>query len=362
MWDKILTDDDGPYIELMVGAYSDNQPDYSWLQPYETKSFSMYWYPFRDIGGVKKANLDAAVNLEVAERHGQGRASAPPRRMRRRPSRSRPARRILLEETMAISPGKPYVKQIACRRVWTRTICAPRCPSTAGSWSPMRPSAAARSAHAQGVSSPAAPKEIKTVEELYLTGLRIEQFHDPALEPEPYWEEALRRDPGDARVNTALGIPPQARRKFAEAERVLPQGAGAAHRPVHRAQRRRGDLLSRPGAEGPGPVDEAFDAFYKATWSAAWRPPATLRLAEIAASRGEFTAALGYVDRSLEANALSIRALNLKAALLRHLGAPRRRSVLASAARKIDPLDVRVHGRTLAGLRGTGDGEALAPR
>ena len=33
MWDKILTDDDGPYIELMVGAYSDNQPDYSWLQP-----------------------------------------------------------------------------------------------------------------------------------------------------------------------------------------------------------------------------------------------------------------------------------------------------------------------------------------
>ena len=67
MWDKILTDDDGPYIELMVGAYSDNQPDYSWLQPYETKSFEMHWYPFREIGGVKKANLDAAVNLEIAD-------------------------------------------------------------------------------------------------------------------------------------------------------------------------------------------------------------------------------------------------------------------------------------------------------
>ena len=50
----------------MVGAYSDNQPDYSWLQPYEGRSFSMHWYPFRDIGGVKKANLDAAVNLDVA--------------------------------------------------------------------------------------------------------------------------------------------------------------------------------------------------------------------------------------------------------------------------------------------------------
>ncbi|GAJ16292.1 unnamed protein product, partial [marine sediment metagenome] len=30
IWDKILTDKDGPYVELMVGAYSDNQPDYSW--------------------------------------------------------------------------------------------------------------------------------------------------------------------------------------------------------------------------------------------------------------------------------------------------------------------------------------------
>ncbi len=37
MWEKILTDSDGPYIELMAGAYSDNQPDYSWLQPYEVR-------------------------------------------------------------------------------------------------------------------------------------------------------------------------------------------------------------------------------------------------------------------------------------------------------------------------------------
>ena len=41
----ILTDSDGPYIELMVGAYSDNQPDYSWLQPYETRTWTQYWYP-----------------------------------------------------------------------------------------------------------------------------------------------------------------------------------------------------------------------------------------------------------------------------------------------------------------------------
>ncbi len=65
MWDGMLTDTDGAYLELMVGGYSDNQPDYSWIQPYEVKTVKEYWYPFRDIEGVKNANLDAAVNLEV---------------------------------------------------------------------------------------------------------------------------------------------------------------------------------------------------------------------------------------------------------------------------------------------------------
>ena len=70
MWDKILTDTDGPYLELMAGAWSDNQPDYSWIQPYETKTVKQYLYPVRDLGGVKAANLDAAVNLEVDEKKG----------------------------------------------------------------------------------------------------------------------------------------------------------------------------------------------------------------------------------------------------------------------------------------------------
>ncbi len=30
-WDRNLTDDNGPYIELMTGVYTDNQPDFTWL-------------------------------------------------------------------------------------------------------------------------------------------------------------------------------------------------------------------------------------------------------------------------------------------------------------------------------------------
>lgn len=36
-WDRNLTDEDGPYIELMTGVYTDNQPDFTWLKPMEEK-------------------------------------------------------------------------------------------------------------------------------------------------------------------------------------------------------------------------------------------------------------------------------------------------------------------------------------
>lgn len=49
-WEQALTDTDGPYCELMAGSYSNNQPDFTWLNPYETKCFSEFWYPVGPVG------------------------------------------------------------------------------------------------------------------------------------------------------------------------------------------------------------------------------------------------------------------------------------------------------------------------
>ncbi len=64
MWCSNLTDENGPYIELMTGIYTDNQPDFTWIAPYESKAFEQYWYPIRDIGEPKNASIDAAMNME----------------------------------------------------------------------------------------------------------------------------------------------------------------------------------------------------------------------------------------------------------------------------------------------------------
>ena len=67
-WDRNLTDNNGPYIELMAGVYTDNQPDFSWLQPYEEKSFVQYFLPYRELGVVKNASKDLLLNIdEVAD-------------------------------------------------------------------------------------------------------------------------------------------------------------------------------------------------------------------------------------------------------------------------------------------------------
>ena len=83
-WDRNLTDSDGPYIELMAGVYTDNQPDFSFLQPGETKTWSQYWYPIQQIGPAQHANLDAAVELELGQQPGAVSAFASLRRCPRR--------------------------------------------------------------------------------------------------------------------------------------------------------------------------------------------------------------------------------------------------------------------------------------
>jgi tetratricopeptide (TPR) repeat protein len=88
-------------------------------------------------------------------------------------------------------------------------------------------------------------------------------------------------------------------------------------------------------------LDEAFAAFYQATWSAAWQSAGYHALAEIACHRGDRVAALDFVNRSLAVNALHLRALNLKAAVLRHLGREAEAREVLVAACVVDPLDVR---------------------
>ena len=359
MYDEILTDSDGPYIELMVGAYSDNQPDYSWMQPFETRAFTMNWYPFRDIGGVKNANLDAAVNLEVKD----GQATfgfCTTRAFPAATARLTAGAKVLLDEPIAIDPARPYRKQLA--------VPAGVDPHevSASLWAGGRklvgyaPVRLAPTPQPAVVAPPPAPADIQNNEELFLAGQRIDQFHNPTLDADPYWAEALRRDPGDIEANTGVGRLDLRRAKFASAEqhfRKALERLTAKHTTPKNAEPR---YYLGVALKAQGKNDEAFDAFFQAAWSQEWKAPAYFSLAEIAAARGDFPAALDLVDRSLEANALDVRACGLKAAVLRHLGrAAEARTVVAAARRQTDPLDVRLMAEQWLAGQDPADARAL---
>jgi len=339
MWDKVLTDQDGPYLELMAGAYSDNQPDYSWVQPYEVKVVKQYWYPIRQLGGIKNANLQAAVNLDVSAA-GVARVAMNTPERRRGKVRLEAGGKVLFAEDVEISPARPYVKEVPLPAgVKAGDLKVAFVSEEGREVIAYRPAPPKGEPMPKPVEPPPPPKEIKTNEELYLAGLRLEQFHSPALEPYPYYEEALRRDPGDSRVNVALAILYCKRGMYAEAEKRL----GAAIERITRnyTSPKDGEAFYYLGValKAQGKYDAADNAFHKAAWSQAWYGSSHYLLAENACRRGDFARALEFADRAILANALNTKALALKMTVLRKLGRPEEATTLCAKAQSIDPLD-----------------------
>ncbi|MCY0524550.1 hypothetical protein, partial [Klebsiella pneumoniae] len=62
-WDRNLTDENGPYIELMTGVFTDNQPDFTWLAPDEEKVFVQNFLPYSEFGMVQNANTQLSLKL-----------------------------------------------------------------------------------------------------------------------------------------------------------------------------------------------------------------------------------------------------------------------------------------------------------
>jgi len=343
-WDRNLTDADArgvhwPYIELMAGVYTDNQPDFSFLQPGETKHWSQYWYPIRAIGPAQHATLDAAVSLRLAA--GTARVgvavTAPQRRaVVRLEIRGRPVARW----TRDLTPDRPLVAGARMPRggraadLTLRVLAAggreliryqPRPPPHG----PVPPPAG----------EPPAPEATADADELYLTGLHLEQYRHATRAPEAYWREALRRDPGDARCNLALGRWHLRRGEWADAERHL--RASIARLTARNPNPAEGETFYQLGRclRHQGRDAEAGEAFAKATWNQAWQAAGYHALAEIDCGRGDWTAALDHLERALAVNAGNLRARDLQGIVLRRLGRGAEADARLAATLALDPLD-----------------------
>jgi len=186
---------------------------------------------------------------------------------------------------------------------------------------------------------PPPPAEVRTVEELDLAGARLEQFHSPHREPAPYYEEALRRDPGDLRANAALGLLRLRQGLPAEAEAFLRKAVARATG-SHTKARDSAPLYHLGVAlRAQGRDAEAARLLARASWDQAFHAPAWYALAELACRRGDGGDALDCLRTALASNTSFTRALDLTAAILRRAGSLDDAAAIAAGALAVDPLD-----------------------
>ncbi len=336
-WEQNLTDEDGPYVELMTGVYTDNQPDFSWLQPFEEKTFEQYFLPYKAVGQVKNATREAAVHLSCE--NGQAHIIVYATGLY-------PAARILLEaagktlldKTVRLSPEDIYETFVPTgdemeENLLLSVLAQEEClvcyrPEAPGIPPLPEPARAAEE-----------PEEIKTNEELYLTGQHIEQYRHATYLPDPYYLLGLKRDPGDIRLNCAYGLLLLRRGCFSESEgyfrKAIERLTGRNPNPYDsEAYYLLGLSLFLQGKEL-----QAYDAFYKAAWSGGQQEMAFYYLAVIDARRGSFARALAHTERALVKNAHHIKARALKAWLLRRLKRTQEAERWTQESLSLDPFD-----------------------
>jgi len=340
LWDKLLTEGDGPELELMAGGYSDNEPDYSFIQPYESKTLKQYFYPIRGLGQLKEANTEAAASFEVTDKNvariGLNTTS-------RRPNAKvllKSGEQALLDETVTIDPNTPYLKEVALPAgLKAEDVRLSLLASTGEELIAYQPKPKRNTPMPPAVTAPPAPKNIKTVEELFLAGLRLDQFHHPTWDPMPYFQEALSRDPGDSRTNIAVGIIKMRQARVEEAEKFFKTALSRVTASYYRPREGEAYYYHGLALRYLGRYDEAVTDLNQATWSEGFHSAAHYQLAGIAVLQKNYAKALEHLDRSLSTNGTNTSAMSLKALALRKLGRFEDAASIAAQAGAMDVLD-----------------------
>jgi len=347
-WDDQLTDGDGPYVELMAGVYTDNQPDFTWLLPGETKVFSQNWYPIPALGPVSQATPDAALSVSRGEAGvrwvgTEGGAEGGSRLIARAAVTSTQNGAtlsilsdgvVVASQTVDLVPSVPF--ELAADVPGAATV---ELRNSAGRilarWEPYSGS----EEEPWVATEPPAPQDIESVDELYLVGVHLAQYRHPTRSPMLYWEEALRRDPGDVRTNTAIADRDYRAGNYEKALERLDLALDRLTRRNWNPQDAEAFYLKGLVLLHLGRIDEAEAALGKAGWDGTWAPGAGLELARLLSRKGQNRAALRVLDTLDGVVGADARRTAVRVVILRRLGREAEAVDLLAAGLAIDPLE-----------------------
>ena len=333
-WENALTDTDGQYAELMAGSYSDNQPDFSWLEPYETKKFSQYWYPITKIGTPCFANLNGAVNIEREENGATLKIQST---------------KEFLGAVITVSQGD----KIIFKTEDDLNPCMPREYSlgSIGEYVKIDVSVKGKSLISYTeepvdnfkmpppIEDTPSAEKLKSVQELYLAGVHVDQYRDPAVYPDAYWLEALRRDPKHIPSLIAMAEYRYRLYDYTAAYDYITKAITNltylnAHPESGKAYYICGLIL-----EATEKRHEAYDYYYKAAWSGLTYDVAMTRIAMLDIYNKDYEKALEHTENALSRNLNNRLALATRVIAFKNLNLKREADDLIKASLKSDNLD-----------------------
>ncbi len=288
-WERALTDTDGAYAELMAGSYTNNQPDFSWLEPYETKNFSQYWYPLSCLGVPTYADLQYAVNVK------SGLIKIQPVSDNEDAHVTLTSKgKTLFDGTVALKAGQVAeieVDEFDCSEYEIRVdeLYYEQRVHVQGELPALFPEVPM-------------PNEIATAEGKYIAGMHFLRYRDPKADSDSYFKSALEVDPEYIPALTALGETAIGRGDFAVAREYLEKAVAAATKYCYHMDSGKTFYLLGYACEMTGDLKRANDLYRHAAWSEDSVSAAMTRASMLEAKRGAYKTAVSLADTAMSKN------------------------------------------------------------
>lgn len=339
-WDRELTDIGGPYFELMAGVYTDNQPDFTYLQPFETKTFSQYWWGYKNLGPVQNANKELAIRLEVEQGNilDLGIASSQPFESLKVILRI--GEKVQKFEGVKVSPDRPWQnRSVEISAGEENKISLDILNSDIKKLLGFERIEVPTERNRVVAKEPDFPESIESSSELELVAEHLEQYRHPTRYPEPYIDELIKRDDKNHKALTTRGRNLLSKGQLKEAIANLEESLSIAT--SYHPNPADGEVLYYLGLAEKlsGNLEKAYKHFYKATWNYAWKSASYYHLAALDNINGDIEQALDHLELSLDCNRINNKAIILKALILDQAGRADEAKQELESLLKVDALD-----------------------
>ncbi len=301
-WERALTDTDGQYAELMAGSYSDNQPDFSWLEPFESKEFTQSWFPISGSGIPIFANEHGAIywddtglkiqpckNLTVTVKAYDGETEILSKKLS-----------LTTNELTQIS----NVKKIDGGRVVLLNEVEKIVDFTVEN---------SKFRQIPDLKKEMVNKaEVISADELYIQGVHCEQYRAPEYSAEEYYLEAVKRDPSHYKSLIALARLKIVDAKYAQALEYISRAEKSLFKFNFNPET--GVIYYLKGLiylETEN-FSLAYENLYKASWNYDQISPAMTLLGLLDIRNNEYTKALKHFERAIKVNANNVVANSFK--------------------------------------------------